>query len=274
MHSRVRLTLAGLVALVTLGSILSVSALAGPGPFWRQRQVGEGGNGVKIAEKSPEKFQAKSGRAKLIGKTGENVEIECAEDRAGGIIYNNQLQGQGKITVSFEKCKINIPHCKVIEPIQFKANFHLMWKWQGLKTELEGQKRSEVGQRPDLLFYNGEIQQGMTALEEKEFVKIGLTNEGGTCLGTNPVVPKGYESATITPGQGKEAGELEKFSTTASIGFTPGPHEQDFWNGKEQIGLVTSLKIGANAATFESQDEVGPFLTQANGQQEVAIFEN
>jgi hypothetical protein len=278
MHSRVRLTLAGLVALLALGSILSMSAFAGPGPFWRQRQVGEGGNGVKIAEKSPEKFQAKSGLSRLAAVVGtEPAKIECDEDRAGGIIYNNSLQGQGKITVTYSKCHTNLPFCKVNEPIVFKANYHLMWKYRGIPKELEGQKRAEAGQVPDLLFYRGEIQQGQkgSELEKQEFVTITLKSEGGTCSAAGLALKaKGYESATITSGQGKEAGELEKFATTASIGFTPGPHEQDFWNGIKQEALTTSLQLIENKASFESQDEVGPFLTQANGQQEVAIFES
>jgi hypothetical protein len=270
MQSRVRLTLAGLVALLAASFVLSASASAGPGPFWLQKKVGSCNcSAVKIAAKSPEKFQAKSGKSILIGKTGTNVEIECAEDRAGGIIYNNELQGQGKINVAFEKCKINVPNCKVKEPIQFNANFHLMWKYLGNTEELSKQgKQRFLGQTPDLLFYNGEIQQGTTTLEEKEFVKIGVEKSGGECIVPSPVVPKGYESATITPNQ------EQQFSSTASIGFTPGPHRQHFWNGVEQVELKTVLGFGGNSATFESQDEVGPFLTQQNAQQEVSISES
>jgi hypothetical protein len=58
------------------------------------------------------------------------------------------------------------------------------------------------------------------------------------------------------------------------IAFTPGPHEQHFWNGVEQVPLTTSLQLSENTAKFESQEEVGHFLTQQNIQQEVAILEN
>ncbi len=269
--SKVRLILAGLVALLALSSILPAASLAGGGPFWRQRKAAAEGNGVKISEQSPVKFQAKSGRSILSGTVGTTAtKIECAEDRAGGILYNNSLQGQGKIIVSFFGCTTELPKCKVVEPIVFKANLHLVWKWQGLAKELEGQKQTEAGQVPDLLFYTGEIAQGTTTLEEKEFVKIELKkNTEGSCLEEGvPLEAKGYESATLTP-EG-----VEHWTTKTSIGFTPGPHEQHFWNGTTQVSLITSLMFDSKPATFTSQDETGPFLTQKNEQQEVSVFES
>jgi hypothetical protein len=275
MQSRVRLMLAGLVALLALSSILSAPAFAGPGPFWRQREDGSTQIGVKISPQSPEKFQAKSGPSTLIGltagKEGINTIVICENDRAGGIIYNGKLQGQGKIKVAYENCTTNLKGCAVKQPIIFSANFHLMWKYQGKPEELEPQKKQQsLGQVPDLLFYTGEVEEGAKTLEEKEFVKIAFEkNNGAECLAAiAPIVVKGFESATITP-EG-----VEKWSKTTSIGFTPGPHEQHFWNGVEQVALTTSLKFGSNSALFESQDEVGPYLTQSNNQQEVAVYEN
>jgi hypothetical protein len=274
MQSRFKLTLAGLVALLVAGFVFSTSALAGPGPFWYQKKVGSSGSGIKISERSPETFTAKSGKSTLIGLAGgSNPEVVCAEDKSTGVIYNNSLQGQGKIAVSFEKCKTNLPECEVNEPIQFKSNLHLAWKYQGKEEELgKGKqlKQQALGQVPDLLFYTGEIKQGTKSLEELKFVELSFKKNGkGTCGQVGiPLTAKGYESATITP-EG-----IEHFSPTASIGFTPGPHEQHFWNGEEQIPLTTKLKLAENNATFESQDEISSYLTQQGASQEVAIFEN
>jgi hypothetical protein len=278
MGYKVRLVLAGLTALLAVSAIISVSASAGPGPFWLQKKANDCCSaGWKITAQSPEKFQGKSGRAVLKSKIlAIAVEIICNKDRSGGIIYNNGLQGQIKIAVSFSECTINgLPKCKVNEPIQFNANGHLMWKWNGTTAQLN--ERPQEKQVPDLLFYGGEIQQGTKSLEEsKPFVSIAIGGEGCAVKEAEPFVAKGYESADVTPWKMQfenQMGPQTEFVDRLFVGFTPGPHEQHFWNGQEQVGLVTSLHLGTEAAKFENQAELGPFYTQKNEQQIIAISE-
>lgn len=276
MGYKVRLVLGGLIALLAVSATISVSASAGPGPFWLQKKVNDCCSaGWKITAQSPEKFQAKSGRSVLKAKiVAIPVEIICNKDRAGGIIYNNGLQGQMKISVSFTECVVTgLKGCTVAEPIQFNANGHLMWKWNGTPKQLSEQPQRE--QVPDLLFYGGEIQQGAKSLEEgKEFVPIKISGE--TCAVKETFVAKGFESADVTPWTMQfenQMGPQTEFVERLFVGFTPGPHEQHFWNGLEQVGLRTALHLGVEPATFTSQEELGPFYTQKNEQQKVAISE-
>jgi hypothetical protein len=56
-----------------------------------------------------------------------------------------------------------------------------MWKYRGNVKELEAENQRKIGQTPDLLLYNGEIQQGAKTLEKQEFATITLkSEEGGT----------------------------------------------------------------------------------------------
>jgi hypothetical protein len=278
MGYKLRLVLGGLIALLAVSSIISVSASAGPGPFWLQKKVNDNSSaGWKIAAQSPEKFQGKSGKAVLKSKIlGIAIEIICNKDRSGGIIYNNGLQGQMKISVSFTECTIvGLAKCKVNEPIQFNANGHLMWKWNGTTAQLN--ERPQEKQVPDLLFYHGEIQQGTKALEEgAEFVTIRIGGEGCAVKEAEAFVAKGYESADVTPWTmqfANQMGPQTEFVDRLFLGFAPGPHEQHFWNGQEQVPLVTELHLGVEKATFTNQAELGPFYTQNNEQQKIAISE-
>jgi hypothetical protein len=277
MGYKVRLVLGGLIALLAVSSIISVSASAGPGPFWLQKKVNDCCSaGWKITAQSPEKFQGKSGRSILKAKVNgvPFLEIICNKGRSGGIIYNNGLQGQMKISVSFTECVVvSLKGCTVAEPIQFNANGHLMWKWNGTTAQLN--ERPQEKQVPDLLFYGGEIQQGTKALEEgKELV--GLKISGEACAVKETFVVKGFESADATPWTMQfknQIGPQTEFAERLFIGFTPGPHEQHFWNGEEQIGLVTSFHLGVEPFSLTNQDELGPFYTQKNEQQKIAISE-
>lgn len=260
--------LTGLTALLTMSFILSVTALAGPGPFWHQRKAGEMGNGVKISGLSPEKFQGKGSLNILI----TFHEVTCNEAQIKGLIYNNSLQGQGKLAVLYTGCSSNLTHCIVNEPVHFSTNAHLAWKWEQEPKELEGQKRQSLGQVPGMLLYHGEIEEGVKGLkEEMEFISISFKKDGvGECeFAEAPLVIKGYSSAEITP-EG-----IEHWASTYHLRFRTSQIWQTYWNGSEQLGLLSSLKGGiSSSAGFKGQAKLGPFLAQGGEPREIAIFEN
>ena len=269
MLNRTRLVLAGLVVLLALSSVMAAPVSAFPGPFWRQRQVGESGNGIKISAQSPEKFLSQGGTAKL-STSALGVTINCAEGKNQGHIWNNTLAGQAKLKIEFSKCKAegaNSAGCVVGEPIVFEVQFHLMWKWDGSLKQLKQGKQKSLGQKPDGFVYHFELGEQEKPKSEAEFVAIKLSGCTFTALnGENKAT--GFESAEIKP-------EPEIFTKEAIFSFTPGKHLQHFWDGKEQVGLETEVSLAGFPSTFEFEDKINSFQNPATGgEQEVAIFEN
>jgi hypothetical protein len=270
MLNRTRLVLAGLVALLALSSVMAAPVSAHPGPFWRQRAVGNMTNGVKITQSAQEKFQSKGGRSVLAVPT-LGVEIICLEAQNKGTIWNNKLQGQGKVQVAFHNCTVtgNGTNCKVVEPIRFSAFLHLAWKWNGTEAQLAQGNQQELGQKPDVIFTHNEIAEGAESISEKEnFVTIAFTpGEGGKCtLASSETV--GFESAQLYPPN------VEEWVKEAAFVFTPGKHQQHFWNGAKQVGVSTTLTFLAQLGTFAFEDIANTFAA-ANGEPvEIAVFEN
>jgi hypothetical protein len=274
MQSRVRLTLALLTSLIALGSILSGAASAVPGPYWHQRKAGGAGNGVKISEFSPDKFQAKGGKWVLDAPNlSVSTSVTCGEHRSSGVIYNNALQGQIKIDTTFEKCETNLANCAVDEPIKFHADAHLMWKWRFSPKELEAEKQSKLGQYPELMFEGGEIHQGAKGLEKLELMHIEFKGSGtGECEQPfPPLIVKGYHGAAMSP-----LG-VERWTTNYSLSFPEIQQTQSYWNGLEQLTIQSVVYADENegaTASIETQEVLGPVLTQGGAQQLVAIYEN
>jgi hypothetical protein len=269
MLNRTRLVLAGLVVLLALSSVMAAPVSAFPGPFWRQRAVGVKTNGVKITQAAQEKFLSVGGKA-VFRSPGVGIVITCLESQDKGTIWNNQLQGQGKIQVAFHNCTVtgNGTNCKVVEPIKFSSFFHLAWKWNGTKAQLAQGNQESLGQKWDILFTPREIVEGAENLSEKEeFVTVNFTPEAECTFANSTIL--GFESAQPYPTQ------IGTWTNTLVIVFIPGRHLQHFWNGARQVGVETGLKaFGLVESTFEGEDEANTFAA-ANGEPvEVSVAEN
>jgi hypothetical protein len=267
MQSRRGIVLAGLVALLALGSVMAAPVSAFPGPFWRQRPAGTSGNGVKITQSAQEKFQSKGGKG-VFSLPGVGITLTCLESQDKGTIWNNKLQGQGKLQVVVHRCSQtgNGTGCTIVEPIKFNAYFHLAWKWDGSAKQLEQGKQGALGQKWDVLFTPVEIAEGAEKLStEEEFVTI---NFAGTCTAASSRV-LGFESAQPYPTQ------IGTWTSTVVFVFTPGKHLQHFWNGAKQVGVETGLKaFGLVESTLEGADEAYEFAA-ANGEPvEISVAEN
>jgi hypothetical protein len=268
MLNRTRLVLAGLVALLALSSVMAAPVSASPGPFWHQRPAGTTGNGVKITQSAQEKFLSKGGTSVLTTGGAVNITITCAEVQNKGTIWNNKLQGQGKLQVQFTKCKTigNGAGCTVAEPIKFSTYFHLAWKWNGEAKQLEQGNQEALGQKVDILFTPKEIQEGAESINDEEnFVTLTFN---GICLNASTEVV-GFESAQIYPTQ------VGTWASNAAFVFTPVRKKQHFWNGTKQVGVETRLRaFGLVESGFESVDEANTFQA-ANGEPvEVSVSEN
>jgi hypothetical protein len=267
MLNRTRLVLAGLVALLALSSVMAAPVSAFPGPFWRQRPAGTSGNGVKITQSAQEKFQSKGGKS-ILRAPSVGITVTCLESQDKGTIWNNKLQGQGKLQIAFHRCTQtgNGTNCTVAEPINLSTFFHLAWKWDGSAKQLEQGNQESLGQKWDVLFTPSEIAEGAEKLStEEEFVTI---NFAGTCTAASSKV-LGFESAQPYPTQ------IGTWTSTVVFVFTPGKHLQHFWNGAKQVGVETGLKaFGLVESTFEGADE-GYGFAAANGEPvEVSVAEN
>ncbi len=267
MQTRRRLVLAGLVILLTLSLVTAAPVPASPGPFWRQRAVGVKTSGVKITQAAQEKFLSKGGIA-ILQTPSLGITITCLESQNKGTIWNNRLQGQGKLQVVFHKCTVtgNGVGCSVVEPIKFSTFFHLAWKWNGEAKQLEQGNQEALGQKVDLLFTPREIQEGAESIGETEsFVTLKFA---GTCTFLNMEI-LGFESAQIYPTQ------VGTWANSAVFVFTPVRKKQHFWNGTKQVGVETRLRdFGLAETGFESVDEANTFAA-ANGEPiEVSIVEN
>jgi streptogrisin C len=238
-----------------------------PGPVWRQRPTGTTGNGVEIPQSAPEKFLSKGGTS-VLTTPPLGITITCLEVQNKGTIWNNKLQGQGKLQVELHKCTVtgNGAGCTVAEPIKFSTYFHLAWKWNGEAKQLEQGNQEALGQKVDILFTPKEIQEGAESISETEnFVTLNFT---GTCTVASTEVV-GFESAQIYPTQ------VGTWTSNATFVFTPARHLQHFWNGTKQVGVETRLRaFGLVETGFESVDEANTFQA-ANGEPvEVSIAEN
>jgi hypothetical protein len=257
----------GFVTLLTMGSIGASAAFAGPGPFWHHRAVHGEGNGLKIEAATPESFNGEGGTQILVGKlSSQEVEIVAKSVQAKGIIYNNGLQGQIKVTLLYHEPKLVKPAglsgCQV--KIGFNKNNevvaegHLAWKYRGVGSELT--ESPVTVQKPDIIFTPAPIKQGETKLPEGTFTEINLSpsKECGVLVGTFAV--KGSQSASPKP---ENIGEWN----TVLLTEFPGAKEQHFWNGSASIAANPELKFGNNLSTLTGSVEAKA------AQQEISVFE-
>ena len=237
---------------------------------WHTRPVGEAGSGVDASQMSTEKIQSKGGESKLASKIGgEAASLSCAESKGEGVLYNGVKAGQAKLLVGLEKCTTTLKHCIVAEPISIQADLHLSWKWNGMKSSLQQGSQQIFGQKPGMLLTHSDVEAGPPKGEE-ELTSIKMKKDGvGTCSAEGPALAlKGYEAADLEPQS------IEQFSKEPKLTFSPGKHLQHYWNGEEETGLETTLKLGTEPAELTSKDTLAPIRTTAGEELEVGVFDH
>ncbi len=147
--SRIKIMLAGLLAMLIVGSVASAVASAAPdGPWFRHP---EGGKQVKwpINEEQQIKSKNQGGSPFILKSTiSENntpVTLECRQVNNKGNIWNGLHQGEDEAEVIFSECIMSSAPCAgepiTVEPT--KVYTELMWKYSGVKKELEEQKAGQ-----------------------------------------------------------------------------------------------------------------------------------
>ena len=271
--NRVRAVVLGFLALLAVGSFGTSAAMAGPGPFWHHRAVGTEGNGLKIDQPNDENFSGEGGEQTLVGEitskpTNTIIEIVAKSVQAKGVIYNNALQGQIKVTLLYHEPKLvkpaGFPECQVKigfnKNNEVKAEGHLAWKYQGNTSELT--ESPVTVQKPGIIFTPKEVVSGETKLPEGTFTEITLSpaTKCGVFGGTFPV--KGSLSAITKPGN------LGQWSTTLVTEF-PGWKQQHIWTGVggADIAVEPGLVFAGNPSTLTGS------VTSKAAVQEIAVFE-
>jgi hypothetical protein len=268
----IRIGALGLVALTLVGSF-AVAASASPGPFWYHRSSPSCGCAMKIAATEPEQIKGEGGEQRLKGKVvGESVEIRATSLQVKGIVYNNNLQGQAKLELTYHGLEVpKFPKCVVTIGINntVKVFGHLAWKWNGLTSQLEQQKQRPE-QHPDWIFTATELTQGATELPKTVFANFLFVNKGTeSCVfNGDQFEVKGSVAGEIKPEQ------LETWGFAQTIKTPEGKQKQHFWNGEKNIGVETSLLLGTEPASLLGETTVQTAGRQGGAPQEVAIFEN
>jgi hypothetical protein len=277
--SKIRAALLGVLAVMLLGSLMAASASAEAGPFWHHREEGEkGSEGLKIEEASPETFTGEGTKQEFASKIGTTeILITSPSTVAEGKIFNNANQGQIVLTNKYTKptlVKPNFPNCevKVGTANEVVIKGHLMWKWNGTKTQLEEQPQAE--QRWDIGFTAIEPPQQKPAVAEVDLTKVGsftkITLTGGECgtLAGSFVV---FGSDVGIPNHPN----LKEFSRNLNVRTLSNPQTtelnqiylQHYWDGTAFQGAKLGLVFGKEPASLVGQTET------KTTKQEVAVFE-
>jgi hypothetical protein len=265
LRSRARAALLGALTTLLAGSCLPASAPANPGPFAYHRAIGEKGNGVKISEASPERFQGEGGEQRAASKiAGTEVEGVAKSVQIKGIIYNNGLQGQLKMELKFhgvELIKPKLPGCEVKFGKNNSATVfgHLAWKWNNTAKQLE-EPAPGLSQGATGIGVGSELTQGATGLPTSEFATITFSGTCGVLLGK--FTAKGSETIKTKPST------LGEWSKSLAVTLSEGKEFVHFWNGKTFIGAETALLLGSEPATVAGESKA-----EVSGQ-EVTVFEN
>jgi len=271
MLSRVRAIVLGLLALLVVGAIASATASAEAGPFWHHREVGKAIDEGKIEPQTPETFSGTGGEQILKGTVGTTpVLLKAPGVKITGGIWNNTLQGQIKLTLTYPPITIATPALPGCQAEAFTqagahnvvfAEGHLAWTWDG--TAGQRTEQPIVNQKPDIIFVppGTQIQANSTELPKGIFaeIKFAPTASCGVLAGTFKVT-----GSTIGSLKPEKVGE---WSTTLVTNTPEGKAKQHFWNGKEFIGVETGLIFAGNPASL-----IGENKTTAT-KQEIAIFE-
>ena len=261
---QIRAVVLGCLAVLSAASLTATAAYGEAGPFWHHRANSKEGLGSKIEEKAPETVTGTGGEKILFGSIAETtVTITSKSLQVKSILYNNALQGQLKLTVKLNEVRLVKPELKgcevkVGENNEYKAEGHLMWKWNGEKGQLSELPVKE--QTHDMVLTSTPIEAGATELPKASLTTISLKGSGcGVLVGTFKV--GGSIAAVTTP-----AG-LEEWSPQLTV-KTPGPTKQHFWNGKETIGAEPRLEFDNVLAHVEGTAE-----GKTTSGQEIAVFE-
>lgn len=261
---RIRAVLLGVLALLLASPLATATAFAAAGPFWHHREVGEKGEGAKIEEKSPETFQGEGGEQKLKGTiAGIPVEGVATSVQVKGIIYNNPLQGQTKLKMTYHEPRLVKPALSgctttIGENNTVSTLGHLVWKWDGTAKQLT--EETPLLQKPDGIAVPSEITEGATGLPAGTFTTISLKGAGcGVLIGTFKI-----EGSTILEGTPENLGE---WSTSITVRLPEGKHKQHFWNGKAFIGVETGLKSAGSEANISGEAKAKADV------QEISAFE-
>lgn len=266
-----KIWLLGMLAMLLVGSFAAASAEA-QGPFWYHRAIGGQGKGVKLSGQQGgvpfEEVRGGGGRVVLEGKlAGAEVELESAQVQVKGIVYNSPLAGQAKFEFAYTQPKAIKPNncnVRVGSNNVVKVHGHQAWTWDGSAGQLKEQPQQH--QNPDWIFLGQELQQGATELPEgASFTTITLSGASCPIPGTAQV--KGSVVAKITPEQ------VGAFSTKQSAESVGNGALQHFWNGKENIGVESKLKLGGTEpATLKQSATVTAFGTQGGAAQELGLW--
>ena len=162
--SRLRALVLGVLAVMLVGSAMATTASAEAGPFWHHRAEGGKGVGEKIEPKAPENFRGPGGEQKLKIKVATtSLEVTSMSLQIKGAVFNGPDRGQIKSELVYSQPKLtspNFPNCLVTVGTKniVVLKGHLMWKWDGTKTQL-GKVVQQPEQTPDIVFTAVEPQQ-------------------------------------------------------------------------------------------------------------------
>lgn len=271
-----RVWLLGMLGMLLVGSFATASAEA-QGPFFYHRKANSQQiKGVKISAQAPELIAGSGGEEKLVGNVGVEIEIKSKQVQIKGEIYNNALQGQAKIQITYiEPVVVKPANCLVTVGVAntIKVYGHQAWTWDG--TEGQRTEQPQEHQKPDWIFLPTELQQGATELPAQTFTELKFSKKPGVecpaLLTGTPQRVKGSLAAAIEP---PNVGE---WAITETQKFLPNGTKQHFWNGKENIGAKTQLTIGGstNEATLSGETEAKVLPRQVTQeQQEIAHYES
>ena len=188
-----------------------------------------------------------------------------------GVIYNNPVQGQAKISMTFVEPKLEEPSlsgCGVTIATNntIKLLGHQTWTWNGTGAQLE--EKSQKEQKPDWIFLPQELQQGAEGLPKELFFTITLGPEKSCGVLALKLPVDGSLAAAVEP---PSVGE---WSPNETATFLPNRAMQHFWNGKANVGVEVGAKQGTEPFTLIGSYQLKTTGHQGGAQQEVARFES
>lgn len=229
---------------------------------------------MKIDAREPEGVSSSAGEQKLRFKALDNVvEIASPHVEVKGVIYNNALQGQAKLLMTFFEPKITKPLSEAECEVKIGTNNtlklfgHLAWKWDGTKAQLEEQPQKE--QNPDWIFLPQELPQGAEELPKATFYTFTLSKgPKGTCSAAAVYPVQGNAAAAVEPPN------LGEWSPNEKITFLEDGTKQHFWNGKKNIGVESFSSVGGEKMELIGQFKLKTTGRQGGAPQEIAHFES
>jgi len=273
LRPKLRAGLLGLLAVLLLGSYAATPAFAEGGPFCHHSQNGVTDNG-QIKAQQPENIQGQGGEQSLEGKLGgTEVKITAASAQLKGNLYNNEDQCQAKVEISYHELRIaGFPNCIVTLPNQnlVKLYYHQAWTWNGEAKQLA--EKPQTAQERDWIVLPVELQQGATGLPKTEtpFTVLNIASRSAKeicLLATRQVAATGSLALKANPAT------LEKFINEEEQAALGNGTKQHFWNGREFIGVETSLSFGREPAKYVGSFKIKPIGQQQLPPQFVADFE-